>query len=222
MYSGEVPYDDKYITYYENGQIMEEGNYEDGKVEGEWSGYYENGQIRYKIYYKNDKEEGKWSGYYENGQLKDEGNFKNTGEPFLSDYIHTNDDFSDHNRNNEYYSLNRKFGKWIEYYDNGQVRSKGNYTGFSHSRNGTWTWYHKNGQKLGQGIYKDRLPWNGLFINWDDISEQIIISEYNYKNGKKHGKWITYHDKDGQIFREKNYKNGELIKEFHSLQKNPP
>ena len=39
-------------TYYENGQIQEEGNYKDGKEDGKYTWYYENGQIMEEGNYK--------------------------------------------------------------------------------------------------------------------------------------------------------------------------
>ena len=63
-------------NYYENGQIENEKNYKDGKLDGKWTENYKNGKKKKKYNYKDGKEDGKWTSYYENGQLRSEGNFK--------------------------------------------------------------------------------------------------------------------------------------------------
>ena len=50
-----VKEDGKYTSYYENGQIYDEGNYKDGKKNGQSSWYNEYGQITTKIFYDDGK-----------------------------------------------------------------------------------------------------------------------------------------------------------------------
>jgi len=40
----EEPYTGKFVTYYENGQMEQEGNYKDGELEGLVTWWYENGE----------------------------------------------------------------------------------------------------------------------------------------------------------------------------------
>ena len=42
-------------TYYENGQIEEEGNYKDGQMDGKWTEYFIDGQIFIEANYKDGK-----------------------------------------------------------------------------------------------------------------------------------------------------------------------
>ena len=67
---------EKMVGYYENGQILVEGNYKDGKEDGKWVEYYKNGQILVEGNYEDGKEEGKWIEYYNSGEKKREGNYK--------------------------------------------------------------------------------------------------------------------------------------------------
>ena len=54
-----------------------QGNYKDGKREGEHLGYFENGQLSYKGNYKDGKKEGEHLYYYESiGQLWSKINYK--------------------------------------------------------------------------------------------------------------------------------------------------
>jgi len=74
--SGEIT--GEYITYFENGNIQEKGNYSNGIKRGEWSTYYENGQIYKKdLYDENGKLNGPFVYFFEDGQLFQKGNYHN-------------------------------------------------------------------------------------------------------------------------------------------------
>ena len=57
--------------YYKNGQISDEGDYQDGASVGYWS----NGALKYKGNWSNSKETGFWVVYYKNGQLEFTGSY---------------------------------------------------------------------------------------------------------------------------------------------------
>ncbi|GAB3234346.1 hypothetical protein GCM10027346_23130 [Hymenobacter seoulensis] len=59
------------------GKVTEEGNYRQGKTEGEWKGYYASGALRYKGIMRSGLQEGEWQYYTETGQL--EGTAQYTG-----------------------------------------------------------------------------------------------------------------------------------------------
>lgn len=82
----------------------------------------------------------------------------------------------------------RKVGKWEEYYANGRLRAKGNYSNDLKTRE--WLYYHENGQMEQKG-------------------------EYNIE-GKPVGKWIWYYE-NGNLWREEFFINGlrdGLVTEF--------
>ena len=60
------------IQYYENGKIMLESVFKDGKQDGISKSYYENGQLEEESVIKDGKKNGISKFYYENGQLKAE------------------------------------------------------------------------------------------------------------------------------------------------------
>ena len=66
----------KAFTYYENGQLRSEGNWENEERHGYWKEYYESGQLRSEGNWKNEERHGYWKEYYESGQLKSERNYK--------------------------------------------------------------------------------------------------------------------------------------------------
>ncbi|MBL4796021.1 MAG: hypothetical protein JKY50_01265 [Oleispira sp.] len=62
--------------YYDNGNLKEEGVYEDGLREGYWKFFYKNGQLHSEGSFVKGKEEGIVKCYCENGTLKVEKSFK--------------------------------------------------------------------------------------------------------------------------------------------------
>ena len=64
------------VLSYENGQILDEENYKNGKKVGKWIKGYENAQIKSDGNYKDDKKDGKWMYWNKSGQLLNEENYK--------------------------------------------------------------------------------------------------------------------------------------------------
>lgn len=56
------------ISYYENTQLKDSGNFINGEKQGEWTSWYKNGKIESKGRYDNGLQEGEWNYYYENGK----------------------------------------------------------------------------------------------------------------------------------------------------------
>ena len=67
-------------TYWEGGQLMQEGHYTNGKAEGTHLSYYRNSKLMSKTIFKSDKVEGPAVYYHDNGQLWFKGEFKNAEE----------------------------------------------------------------------------------------------------------------------------------------------
>lgn len=66
-----------YTKWYENGKIMIQGTYQDGKREGTWREYFRNGVLKAEGSYVGGKREGAWIIYYESGNKHWEGNYLN-------------------------------------------------------------------------------------------------------------------------------------------------
>lgn len=64
-----------WTSYYENGNIWSETNYQSGVKTGETKSFYPNGNLRYLGYYENDKQAHQWFFYSENGQFEKEVDF---------------------------------------------------------------------------------------------------------------------------------------------------
>ena len=88
------------IEYWDNGQVLSQIHYLNGKRDGSCRHWYKDGQLMNEGFYKNGKMTGPWMSYHENGQLESHGSYKYT--------------------KSERYS--RKDGVWNYYYDNGQLQ----------------------------------------------------------------------------------------------------
>jgi antitoxin component YwqK of YwqJK toxin-antitoxin module len=55
--------------FYDDGKLMQEGNYTAGKKEGIWKLYHANGKLAGEGPYTNDAEKGKWRFFDDEGKL---------------------------------------------------------------------------------------------------------------------------------------------------------
>jgi antitoxin component YwqK of YwqJK toxin-antitoxin module len=93
--------DGKWTTWYENGNLHSEANYDKGKMVGSWKTLYENGSTEAEINFSTGKavyfhkngakhsegsikdgmiQTGSWTGYFENGNKNYEGSYNNEGQ----------------------------------------------------------------------------------------------------------------------------------------------
>jgi len=90
------------IEYWNNGQVLSQIHYLDGKRDGSCRYWYDDGTLMTEGFYKNGKMTGFWMSYYDNGQLESHGTYK---------YIESG-------------VYSRKDGVWKYYYDNGQIQNE--------------------------------------------------------------------------------------------------
>ena len=64
------------VIYRPNGLKMMEGNYKNGKQDGEWTMYYESGTKKSIDHYKDGVQSGDHVSWYENGQIDAKGQYK--------------------------------------------------------------------------------------------------------------------------------------------------
>ena len=99
-------------------------------------------------------------------------------------------------------------GEYIDYYDNGQIYEKCNYT--DDKLNGEYIKYYENGQIYEKCNYTNGKI-NGEYINYYKCGQ--IYEKCNYTNGKINGEYINYY-KCGQIALKCNYTNGKINGEY--------
>lgn len=74
------PYSGKSTEFHPNGQLMWEGTFKNGELDGLERNWYENGQLKWEATFENDEQNGLYRSWYETGELKSENPFKN-GKP---------------------------------------------------------------------------------------------------------------------------------------------
>lgn len=189
-----------YEEWYENGQIKERCNYENGKKHGLYEEWYENGQLKEKVNYENGKKHGLYEEWYENGQLKEK-------VKYYCDNL--NGKHKVWNENGRliflanYNSEGKEHGLMQIWHDNGR-RFKVNYkNGEKHGLSETWY----NNDRLKRRMKYKQGKAHGLFEEW--YYNGRIKKIVNYKNGKKHGLY-EWRRSNGQIREKNNYVNGKL------------
>ncbi len=101
------------------------------------------------------------------------------------------------------YLNNRKTGKWIEYYVNGNIKIIAIYN--NGKPDGQLTCYRENGKISESGTWRNNRWINKYFLySYNDN----IQHEFNFnENGKREGKQLVYYE-DGKLHYECYFKNG--------------
>lgn len=129
--------DGKYKGY-ENGQLVEEGEYVNNRKTGVWTKYFPNGNKKHELTFANNIANGYAKIYYRNGQLQEEGIWK----------------------------MNRWSGQYKYYYPDGTLKYDWNYNG-SGKREGEQKYFHENGVIQYVGDWKNGNE-NGELVEYHD------------------------------------------------------
>lgn len=199
----------KYREYSKNGQAAIKGQYVSGLKSGKWLEWSDLGTLLSKNYYVSGARKGLCTVYYPSGQLKSKTEYEGYLNPRSKKY----DD--------------RVHGKSIGYFENGDLKYKGEY--LHGKRNGEILSYWNNGQLRNIHHYENDTMLGKQLDYFDDGK---IKSEYQlviaFKEGKrirvKHGRYIRsnqdesekdiqYYDTGEHIGVWLNYRNGYLHSE---------
>jgi antitoxin component YwqK of YwqJK toxin-antitoxin module len=117
---------------YEDGQLVEEGEYVNNKKSGIWSKFYPNGNMKHELTFANNVANGYAKIYYRSGQLQEEGIWK--VNRWIGDYKYY---YEDGNKQYEwsYNSSGKREGEQLYFHENGVVKYLGDWA---------------NGQKAGE------------------------------------------------------------------------
>jgi len=83
------------------------------------------------------------------------------------------------------YKDNRREGLWIFYYLDGKIEQEGNYR--IGRPDGDWKWYYKNGQTWREEIFYEGLE-EGIAIEYSDTG--TVVAKGEYLTGEREGAWI--------------------------------
>lgn len=229
--------DGVYISKDENGEpiigtywIYQEGEYQDGKKNGQWDLYaiedltfkkilykqlhYKNGvkEGEYKYYHLNKKvarqgqyvsgvREGKTRVYYDTGKLKITLFYKNDSIEGKATFFYSNGKLE----RTAFYKNNLLEGKMIYFYSSGKIKSERNY--IMNQLDGIYHYYHNNGK-----LWIEKLYSKGLLLN---------VTSNNDSNGNKRDKGtlkdgngtLKLYDEKDILRRIETYKDGLKISE---------
>lgn len=209
-FSGEKTY------YYENGSVLSQGTYLNGKENGLWTYYHENGEKLLLAHYAAGIEKGAWLWYYDTGVLMRKGYY--TNGLFDSTWLNYNEAGILVDSSN--YVLGRQHGAYKSFHDNGQLYEVGAYD--RDLKVGDWTIFYENGNLNSAGAFVEgEISGLWRFNNPDGTPSQEVEYLENEKasirslwglagealitNGT--GTYILYAE-DGKILREGRIENG--------------
>jgi antitoxin component YwqK of YwqJK toxin-antitoxin module len=168
--------DGKYREFHPNGKPFIEGQFKEGRQQGEWTYYFDNGQVNRKATYKDGKPNGSWEVYRADGTLAAKRSFKDGVRD--GDWI-TYDATGKQPLTEEHYANGEPDGVWKTWFPNGQQRQHASF---------------KNGKR------------DGLWTEWDEKGKKLIDSEWanNKLNGTAtryfaDGKTVVQKYKDGRF-----------------------
>lgn len=214
-------------VYYDSREnITQELNYKPDEINYLIERFYNNGKPKYKIEYVNGVKHGKYTRYNFYGNKTIDGNYLNGNQDGKWITYHDNGQIE----NIRYYSNANLHGKGKDYYKNGNTEREFIYE--YGDAVGQWINYHKNGKKDTTTEY-DSNNIHGRKVFFDDNENVQLIRFYN------HGSLIgySYLDKEskelpmipienetseiksyynnGNLARELEYKNGELVNTYN-------
>jgi antitoxin component YwqK of YwqJK toxin-antitoxin module len=184
-----------YRSYYDNGNIKEEGNLNNNGLNvGIWKYYFENGRIEtiglWSINRFTNYKDKEWKWFYQNGNLKEKGSYKNS----------------------QAYDNEFKNGNWQEFYENGKLNSSRNY--INNQLEGYYIKYGEDGTIIEKEKYFDGRRVEILINNIED--EFIISKVFKLFIEKKCKKIDLKSIKKEKEFTEKIFGNGYKI--FYNLE----
>ena len=139
----------KKLPDYTDDQLVEEGNYVDGKKEGVWKKYWNNGKLASEITYKNNLQNGYAKIYYKNGNISEEGTWMNGKWDGSYKLYYENGQLSyDWN-----YVNGKRDGAQKYYFENGKVQYDGSWKGGNES--GVLKEFNEDGQLVAEKNYND-------------------------------------------------------------------
>ena len=218
LISAQMRPDGPFKDYHDNGELMLDGQYKNGKRHGEWRAYNKEGTLVNISSFTNGKKDIPEITYYGDGSLKRK--IEKEGTVFIErSYYKTGSLFYERAYKSGYYKEFTEdstllieanyldfqlYGKWKRYYDNGNVEWSVSYE--RGSRNGIYQNYYDNGQLKVQGIILKGQK-KGEEKRYDEAGN--LIWKGYYENNEFSKTWVKY-DADGKKIKKVNTKKEQI------------
>jgi antitoxin component YwqK of YwqJK toxin-antitoxin module len=204
--------DGKYLRY-NNKDLIESGQYNQGKKSSKWNYYQykitDNSLYLYQsIYYKNDKKNGEYIKYNGNGDMQKRMYYQN--DILHGEYIEyeTSKDRAGDKRYLYTYVNGKKTGLYSSYFEKNRTHNSTYYTGqlIDGKRDGIWTVYYK--KEIREIITYKENNYHGLYDSHLDE---------NFHSGKR-GNYISVYSTDSEIWETKKDGNWLLYGYGHLIE----
>lgn len=184
----------------DNGKLMYEGNFKDGKPVGQWKRFHPGGQVKAIIVYRADSDSADAQLFDEWGKKVAEGIYLNEKKSGLWTYFSESRKLSDEQMDN-----GLKNGKSHKYYETGEVWEETEW--INGKQEGKYHVFFKTGEPFFQCKMSNNQR-NGLCTTY--FQNGRVELEANYKNGLHHGEW-KYFNENGEYLYSLLYNEGELL-----------
>ncbi|MDR1761733.1 MAG: hypothetical protein LBR55_04725 [Bacteroidales bacterium] len=210
-------------TYYPNGMLQSESEYNHGLLHGAYALYTVHGQIQDVGFFENDSLKDKKNNietfvlqekitYYNNQSVRSRGIYYNTKPIGLHVYYKSNGEIKYADIYDSLCTLygkgyvdtnNIKQGMWKFYTPQEQVVCEGNYE--NGKRHGLWKWYYESGRVQAEGFYSA----DNMVQTWKQYYESgNLHCVEEYENGKRNGEVVQFNEYGTKNI-EGNYKENE-------------
>ncbi|MCX7637900.1 MAG: hypothetical protein N2044_08660 [Cyclobacteriaceae bacterium] len=162
-----------------DGTLSSEGEYAEGRKNGEWVSYYPSGKVSVRGNYEQGEPSGTWNYYHENGQISSSGAFVQGRRDgyWIS--------FSPDGKKTCEISLVNGMGVYQEFYPSGKLKVSGKLA--DDQREGEWIFYREDGSREGVCQYeKDKGRYTGFYPNG------ALQIRGEMEGEKKVGSWEIY------------------------------
>jgi uncharacterized protein len=178
----------------EDGTLESEGNFENGRRNGEWKHYYPSGKVSASGFFENDQFAGAWTYFFEDGSISSKGDYvdgKKIGY------------WSGYNKNGSKKSeitYTNGVGEYREYYESGKLKIKGQIV--DEMNQGKWLYYYEDGKlegectfDKGKGVYSGFFP-NGSLQTKGQIEDNLRVGTWELyePNGKLSGYYKPFYE----------------------------
>ncbi len=182
----------------DNGRLLYEGQFKDGKPVGEWKRYHSGGQLKAQIEYRGDTAFTQLFDVWKNKLA--EGAFVNEQKEGLWKIFNQNRLIAD-----ESYTAGVKNGEAHRYYDSGEVMEVAHWQ--NGEQDGDYQVLFKSGEPYLQCKMKASMR-NGLFLVYFENGRQELVAEY--QNNLRNGDW-NYYTSDGELRYTLHYQQGKIL-----------
>jgi len=199
--------------WFENGDLYQTGYFNRNLPDSIWKTYYENGLLNNEGYMEEGNLTGLWTNYYTDGQIASNIKYMPNNNVFIENVWDTegNQIVIDGNGLFKSFSIDNKLtlqgkvenglkvGKWISYFENGEVNEEGIYENEIYKIINSWDPKGVQHVKDGHGLYKTYYA-----------DKKSIFETGKVESGLREGVWKIYFESSEIVYQQQNYLKGKL------------